>query len=72
MCDDVGMSKYGRSWEEVAVIRRRLREELSAGVDVGTLEAARAAARAAEKEEELRHLLSDWAHYEREMARAGG
>ncbi len=61
------MSEYGRLWQEVSDIRSRIRAALpSANTD--TLEKATASIEAAGKTRELRHLLSEWASYERKMA----
>jgi hypothetical protein len=65
------MSEYGRLWEEVSEIRRKLRKALP-NAKLGTWEEARASVEAAGKDEELSFLLSEWAYFERKMARAEG
>lgn len=65
------MSEYGRLWEEVSKIRRQIREVLPAA-NTNTLAQATAAVEAAGKRDELGFLLSEWAYFERKMARADG
>ncbi len=63
------MSEYGRLWQAVYDIRRKIREAVP-GANTNTLEAARTSVQAAGKQNELGYLLSEWEHLERKMARA--
>lgn len=63
------MSEYGRLWESVSEIRRKIRAALPSA-NTNTLREARASVEAAGKEDELSFLLAEWEYYERKMARA--